>query len=490
MTNSLTSTLRAIARRANQWLLETPERALDDAYEAALKIRSIEETHFGGGRISPDYGNYGKSVRNYFQKELRDCLTTIRVRLFEFNASRPLVRLSERSITEVDLSETTEDEYRINVINPPAIMLRKLRLIDEVVARYEPERDRPGSTMVIVSENPRSEARSEARQLSNTGSENTKNGTVKSNSVNLSNGTGNGLRPAANSLPTEVDYAERARNRAKEEDVESFADKTGVLPRSILRTVDRIRRELDPEAEVNVVENFRSSKARTIVSLRLVLLLIVIPLLTQQVSKNFVVGPIVDHFRNPERTEITSVFLNRDMEEEAFAELRRYEEQLRFQSLIGVASPLTEEEMAQRMQEKAVEVQLQAFQDSNNAIKNIFSDILSAIAFALVLVVGKRDVAILKSFIDELVYGLSDSAKAFIIILFTDVFVGFHSPHGWEVLLEGISRHFGLAANRDFIFLFIATFPVILDTIFKYWIFRYLNRISPSAVATYRNMNE
>jgi len=37
---------------------------------------------------------------------------------------------------------------------------------------------------------------------------------------------------------------------------------------------------------------------------------------------------------------------------------------------------------------------------------------------------------------------------------------------------------------------FIATIPVILDTLFKYWIFRYLNRLSPSAVATYRTMNE
>lgn len=102
----------------------------------------------------------------------------------------------------------------------------------------------------------------------------------------------------------------------------------------------------------------------------------------------------------------------------------------------------------------------------------------------------KRQIEVLKSFIDEIIYGLSDSAKAFIIILFTDVFVGFHSSHGWEILLEGISKHLGISPSRDFIFLFIATFPVILDTIFKYWIFRYLNRISPSAVATYRNMNE
>ena len=97
---------------------------------------------------------------------------------------------------------------------------------------------------------------------------------------------------------------------------------------------------------------------------------------------------------------------------------------------------------------------------------------------------------ILKSFINEIIYGLSDTAKAFLIILFTDMFVGFHSPHGWEIIIEAILRRFGLPESRDFIFIFISTFPVVLDTIFKYWIFRYLNKISPSAVATYRNMNE
>ena len=76
------------------------------------------------------------------------------------------------------------------------------------------------------------------------------------------------------------------------------------------------------------------------------------------------------------------------------------------------------------------------------------------------------------------------------IILITDMFVGFHSPHGWEIVLESIARHFGLPENREFNFLFIATFPVILDTMLKYWIFRYLNRISPSSVATYRDMNK
>ena len=74
-------------------------------------------------------------------------------------------------------------------------------------------------------------------------------------------------------------------------------------------------------------------------------------------------------------------------------------------------------------------------------------------------------------------------------ILFTDIFVGFHSPEGWTVLLNGIAKHLGLPSQENFVMLFIATFPVILATIFKYWIFRYLNRVSPSSVATLKGMN-
>jgi hypothetical protein len=76
------------------------------------------------------------------------------------------------------------------------------------------------------------------------------------------------------------------------------------------------------------------------------------------------------------------------------------------------------------------------------------------------------------------------------LILGTDLLVGFHSPRGWEIAIEVLLRHFGLPENQDFIFLFVAAFPVFLDTIFKYWIFRYLNKISPSTVATYHNMIE
>ena len=216
-------------------------------------------------------------------------------------------------------------------------------------------------------------------------------------------------------------------------------------------------------------------------------MLFIVPLLVHNISK-IALGHIViePYFDNHEQI----IFINQDLEEEALAELRKYEENLNLKSMIGLTPHLSAEEKEEKIKEKAIELTEEYRSESSNAIKNIFADIFSLIAFGAVIFYSKKELLVLKSFIDETIYGLSDSAKAFLIILFTDMFVGFHSPHGWEIILESVGRHFGLPENRDFNFLFIATFPVILDTVLKYWIFRYLNRISPSAVATYKNMNE
>lgn len=467
MRNTFLDSIRGSLRAANRWLLKTPERALDEAYEAALAIRNIEDSYFNGNRISVDTNRYGRTTQNFFQSELKKYLDIIKIRLTEFRASSTIVRLSNQTITEIEVEENTTDLQRINVIDRSGLVLKKLRFIDEVLSRYNVREPDPGSVIVI------SDPNSSANLSAN------------------SSGSASALRtPEGRNQRPQLTNAQDAfvDNGATKRDVKSLTDKTGVLPRSILETVDRIKRELDPEAEQEVVRDFRRSKAKTIISLRLILFLIIIPLLTQQVSKSFVVGPIVDQVRG-EQAEV-NLFLNEEMEEEALAEMQKFEQRLRFEILIGAAAPQSEEAIAEQVRDKAREIQEEFRELSGDAIKNVFSDIFALVAFALVLIASRREIEVLKSFMDQMIYGLSDSAKAFVIILFTDIFVGFHSPHGWEVLLEGVSKHFGLPANRDFIFLFIATFPVILDTIFKYWIFRYLNRVSPSAVATYKNMNE
>ena len=267
----------------------------------------------------------------------------------------------------------------------------------------------------------------------------------------------------------------------------SRLDRVNFIPRSINKIFEKLTKELDPYAENEALEEFKISKYHTVASFKYLLLLIIIPIVTNQVTKNFFLGPIIDYAWN---IEDPNLFLNESQEERAFAELQRFEEKIHFEILIGKLPQSTHEKMEQQMMRKAKTIAIKYANESVDAIKNIFSDIVSIITFLLILSVTKRQISILKSFFNQVIYGLSDTAKAFLIILVTDIFVGFHSPHGWEVIIETMLRHLGLPESRDFIFIFIATFPVILDTIFKYWIFRYLNKLAPSAVATYHSMNE
>jgi CemA family len=424
-----------------QWYLRTPQRSLDEAYQAALEIKAIEDEHFHGNKISAESAIYSDSVMGYFEADLKKQLKLARMRLTEFKASRFFLNES---------NQKTANRFGIEHPSASAI-LEKLRFIDGIISKYTVD-DEISSVAVVK------QPESEPNELL------IRDKPLGQNIANQDAGKNNNNKP-----------------RRK-------ADTTGILPRSILSTITRLQVELDPNSEQDVVKNFRKAQRRTIISVRFILLLIIVPILTHQLSKVLLVGPIVNHFRH--NNEEVRVFLNEEMEEEAFVELQRFEERIKFQSLISGVNPLSAEEMEIQVKEKAREIAEEYRTESANAIKNVFADIFSVGAFIWLLVVSKSSIAVLKDFFDHIVYGLSDSAKAFIIILLTDVFVGFHSPHGWEVILEGVSRHWGLPANHDFIFLFIATFPVILDTIFKYWIFRYLNRISPSAVATYRNMNE
>jgi hypothetical protein len=455
-----------LLRAANQWFLDTPERALDQAYKAALMIKAIEDEHFNGNKISLETSAQSSSVVAFFEADLNKYLQTVRVRLSEFKSSRSVFSGSEPKrikTNSIDAIRTPALYYPQDLNEKQSIIIEKLNFIDTIITKYS-EKNLSETSAALV---PFS-----SEKL---------NQVIKSDDNNL-------IINETNKEPQSLQKDTVIRNGVVT-NVGTVSDKTDVLPRSILRTFSRIQQELDPKAEEKVVKNFRNSKLKTIISLKFLLTLIIVPILTQQITKNFIVGPVVDHFRS-ETAAAENIFLNLDLEEEAFVELKRFEEQLQFRSLLGFSPKISPEEKEEKVKEKATEIAKEYRKRGANAIKNIFADLLSLVAFGLVIFTNKQDIIILKSFMDDIVYGLSDSAKAFIIILFTDIFVGFHSPHGWEVILEGVSRHLGLPENRDFIFLFIATFPVILDSVIKYWIFRYLNRVSPSAVATLRGMNE
>nr|YP_010710603.1 chloroplast envelope membrane protein [Impatiens omeiana]WCZ70713.1 chloroplast envelope membrane protein [Impatiens omeiana] len=129
-------------------------------------------------------------------------------------------------------------------------------------------------------------------------------------------------------------------------------------------------------------------------------------------------------------------------------------------------------------------------EDRIHTILHFSTNIICFIFLSGYSILGNQELVILNSWAQEFVYNLSDTIKAFSILLLTDLCIGFHSPHGWELMIGSVYKDFGFVHNNQIISGLVSTFPVILDTIFKYWIFRYLNRVSPSLVVIYHSMND
>jgi CemA family len=261
---------------------------------------------------------------------------------------------------------------------------------------------------------------------------------------------------------------------------------TDRIPQSISRAINKFQQEQNPKTEQEIIEELHRSRTNTLIALRFLSMLIIVPLITQQVSKYIILNSPVLRTGSD---EMSQVFLNHEMRERAFKEIHHFEEKLKFDALISSSPSLLIEQREEQVKQKATELVKEFRGESRNAVSNVFADLIAFITFILILINSQDEIVALKAFMDKFIYGLSDSAKACIIILSTDIFLGFHSPHGWEVVLEGMARHLGLVANHDMIFLCIATVPVLLDTTLKYWTFRYLRRMSPSTLATLKEMH-
>lgn len=319
---------------------------------------------------------------------------------------------------------------------------------------------------------------------------------------------------------------------------------TGLIPRSIIRTFDRFVQQLLPGSESVAIQEYKVSRYQIFVSIKSLCLLICVPLLVNCTVKSFILTPLIEYFWNSQQNQI---FLNSYQEKRAFEEMQEFSQKIFFESLLkdkktdfnensifdvqpnnelfspkeeikserqkqlsishidqiepfnkfffqDESSPnclLQEQFCLQRMfQLKSLEIADKYNKQSILAITNILGDFLTFFTLYILFVIMKPQIIILKSFLTESIYSLSDTTKSFLLILVMDLLVGFHSPRGWEIALESVLRHLGLPENENFILLFVALFPVFLDTVFKYWIFRFLNKISPSTVVTYHSMLE
>jgi hypothetical protein len=233
--------------------------------------------------------------------------------------------------------------------------------------------------------------------------------------------------------------------------------------------------------------NKKISHYRKILSLRYILSFVLFLGFSNYFLKYFFFKPYAEYLWNLGQE---AIFINSSQQERAFSELQKFENKLRFDLLIGDRLEWTNDVFNEKIQKKAIDIAISYNQESIDSITNVFADLATILIVVFALTFAKKEILVVQSFLNYCFYSLTDATKSFFIILVTDIFVGFHSSHGWEILVEIVLKQLGLPENKDFIFLFVATFPVVLDTVFKYWIFLYLNKISPSAVATFHNMNE
>ena len=163
----------------------------------------------------------------------------------------------------------------------------------------------------------------------------------------------------------------------------SIFEKTGLIPRSIIKIADNFKNQLDPTREQNVIEQIRVSRYQTISSIKYLSSLLLVPLILNTILKLFVFGPFVQYWWQKQNINI---FLNDSQQIRAFEELQLYEEQLRFEILIGKKTDLSIKNINLKIKNKANEIATQYNEESKNSIINILSDTLSlATFFALVL---------------------------------------------------------------------------------------------------------
>ncbi|CAN6446938.1 unnamed protein product [Victoria cruziana] len=104
-------------------------------------------------------------------------------------------------------------------------------------------------------------------------------------------------------------------------------------------------------------------------------------------------------------------------------------------------------------------------QDHIHIILHFSTNITCFAILSAYSILGNEELITLNSWVQEFLYNLSDTIKAFFILLLTDLCIGFHSPHAWELMIGSFYKVFGFVQNEKIISGLVSTFPIILDII-------------------------
>ncbi|KAK9930791.1 hypothetical protein M0R45_018102 [Rubus argutus] len=223
-------------------------------------------------------------------------------------------------------------------------------------------------------------------------------------------------------------------------------------------------------------------------SAKFLAVLIIIPWALDFVVHDYVLMPFLDRYVKTVPLAAEMLDVRRNQKLQMVDELKIERARFQLEMEIGKSPPLSDEEVWWELRHKALELRDEWRLENRRAFANIWSDMLYGISLFILLYCNQSKVALLKFTGYKIINNISDTGKAFLIILITDIFLGYHSESGWQTLLEIFVEHYGLEVDQSALTIFICLIPVIIDACVKLWLFKFLPRLSPKVANIFREM--
>ncbi|KAK2398161.1 chloroplast envelope membrane protein [Trifolium repens] len=223
-------------------------------------------------------------------------------------------------------------------------------------------------------------------------------------------------------------------------------------------------------------------------SAKFLAVLIIIPWAIDFLVHDYVFMPFLDRYVKTVPLAAQMLDVRRHQKLQIIEELRIERGRFELEVEIGKSPPLSDNEVWWELRNKALELRDEWRLENRRAFANIWSDTVYGISLFILLYFNKSKVALLKFTGYKIINNISDTGKAFLIILITDIFLGYHSESGWETLIEIIVEHYGLEVDQAAITIFVCLIPVTVDACVKLWLFKFLPRLSPKVMSIFQEM--
>jgi len=116
---------------------------------------------------------------------------------------------------------------------------------------------------------------------------------------------------------------------------------SGITQRGDRSQFFNLNRDLTEEYEQRVIQELRNLRQERKIAIRFLILLIVVPLSIQVITKNLIYSPLIDHFMVDNKT-LEQMKISEEIIEEQLQEFTRFKETLEIREILGIDEHLTD----------------------------------------------------------------------------------------------------------------------------------------------------